>query len=126
MKDTVILSINSIISISNTLLKYKDNENIEQIIDLKKSADIWWEMYHKNNLLSKIMRKKQKNKYAGNKVFTIGKTSYIELYTKNKQIRFTLEVPYTKDQSVLMLFREKWDEINTALHKEGYWLFDMN
>ena len=52
--------------------------------------------------------------------------SYIELYTKNEQIRFILKIPYTEEQSVLRPFREKWEEINIALNKEGYWLFDMN
>lgn len=126
MKDTIILDMDSIIRISDTLLKYKDNENVEQIINLKESADIWWEKHNKSTLLSKLLRKKQKNIYAGNKAFCIGETSYIELYTKNKQIRFTFKVPYTTEQSVIMPFQEKWDELNIALHKEGYWLFDMN
>lgn len=126
MKDTMILNMNNIINISNTILKYKDIENVEQTIDLKESAGIWWEKYNKSTLLSKIMRKKQKNKYVGNKAFSIGEMSYVELYTKNKNIRFILKMPYTKEQSVLMPFQEKWEEINIALHKEGYWLFDMN
>ena len=70
--------------------------------------------------------KKRKCIYAGNKEFRIGGISYIELYTNKEQIRFGLKIPYTDEQSVLMPFREKWEEINIALHKEGYWLFDMN
>ena len=126
MKNTIILNMDSIISISNTLLKYKDNDNIEQVIDLKESASIWWEKHNKETFLTKIMRKKQKNIYAGNKEFCIGEMSYIELYTKNEQIRFILKIPYAEEQSVLRTFREKWEEINIALQKEGYWLFDMN
>ena len=96
------------------------------MIDLKESAGIWWEKHHKETLLTKIMRKKRKCIYAGNKEFRIGGVSYIELYTSKEQIRFGLKIPYTDEQSVLMPFREKWEEINIALHKEGYWLFDMN
>lgn len=126
MKNTIMLNMDSIISISNTLLKYKDNDNIEQVIDLKESASIWWEKHNKKTFLTKIMRKKQKNIYAGNKAFCIGEISYVELYTNNEQIRFILKIPYAEDQSVLRTFREKWEEINIALQKEGYWLFDMN
>ena len=61
MKNTIIINMDSIISISNTLLKYRDNDNIEQIIDLKESAGIWWEKHNKETFLAKIMRKKQKN-----------------------------------------------------------------
>ena len=57
MKNTILLDMNSITDISDTLLKYKDNENIERMIDLKESAGVWWEKYHKETLLSKIMRK---------------------------------------------------------------------
>lgn len=126
MRSTILFDMDSITGISDTLLKYKDNENIEQVIDLKESAGIWWEKHHKETLLTKIMRKKQKCIYAGNKEFRIGGISYIELYTNKEQIRFGLKIPYTDEQSALMPFREKWEEINIALHKEGYWLFDMN
>ena len=126
MKSNILFDMDSITGISHTLLKYKDNENIEQVIDLKESAGIWWEKHHKETLLTKIMRKKRKCIYAGNKEFRIGGISYIELYTSKEQIRFGLKIPYTDEQSVLMPFREKWEEINIALHKEGYWLFDMN
>ena len=125
MKNTILLDMNSITDVSDTLLKYKDNENIERMIDLKESASIWWEKYHKETLLSKIMRKKQKCRYAGNKEFRIGEISYIEFYTKNEQMRFGLKIPYTKEQSVLIPFLKKWEEINIALHKGGSWLFDM-
>ena len=126
MRSTILFDMDSITGISDTLLKYKDNENIEQVIDLKESAGIWWEKHHKETLLTKIIRKKQKCIYAGNKEFRIGGISYIELYTNKEQIRFGLKISYTDEQSTLMPFREKWEEINIALHKEGYWLFDMN
>lgn len=126
MKSTILFDMDSITGISDTLLKYKDNDGIEQMIDLKESAGIWWKKHHKETLLTKIMRKKQKCIYAGNKEFRIGEISYIELYTNKEQIRFGLRIPNTDEQSVLMPFREKWEEINMALHKEGYWLFDMN
>ena len=126
MKDSIIINMDSIISISNTLLKYKDNESAEHKIDLKESASIWWEKYNEETLLTKILRKKQRNRYVGNKAFSIGEMSYIELFTQNEQIRFVLEIPYTKEQSVLIPFRKKWDKINVALNNEGYWLFDMN
>lgn len=126
MKSTILLDMDSITDISGTLLKYKDNENIEQMIDLKESAGMWWKRHHKESLLTKIMRKQQKCIYAGNKEFRIGGISYIELYTSKEQIRFVLKVPYTDEQSILMPLQEKWEKINIALHKEGYWLFDMN
>lgn len=126
MKSTILFDVDSITGISDTLLKYKDNDGIEQVIDLKESAGIWWKKHHKETLLTKIMRKKQKCIYAGNKEFRIGEISYIELYTNKEQIRFDLKIPNTDEQSILMPFREKWEEINMALHKEGYWLFDVN
>lgn len=126
MKSTILFDMDSITGISDTLLKYKDNDGIEQVIDLKESAGIWWKKHHKETLLTKIMRKKQKCIYAGNKEFRIGEISYIELYTNKEQIRFDLKIPNTDEQSILMPFREKWEEINMALHKEGYWLFDVN
>lgn len=126
MKNTILLDMDSIIGISDTFLKYKDNENIEQMIDLKESAGIWWKKHHKETFLTKLMRKKQKCIYAGNKEFRIGEISYIELYTTKEQIRFVLKIPYTDEQSILIPFQKKWEEINIALHKEGYWLFDMN
>lgn len=58
--------------------------------------------------------------YVGNKEFRIGDMSYIELYTKKEQIRFTLKIPYTEEESILIPFREKWEEINIALQKEGF------
>ena len=126
MKSTILFDMDSITGISDTLLRYKDNDNIEQVIDLKESAGIWWEKHHKETLLTKIMRKKRKCIYAGNKEFRIGEISYIELYTNKGQIRFGLKIPNTDEQSVLIPFIEKWEELNIALHKEGYWLFDMN
>lgn len=126
MKSTILFDVDSITGISDTLLKYKDNDGIEQVIDLKESAGIWWKKHHMETLLTKIMRKKQKCIYAGNKEFRIGEISYIELYTNKEQIRFDLKIPNTDEQSILMPFREKWEEINMALHKEGYWLFDVN
>lgn len=126
MKSTILFDMDSITGISDTLLRYKDNDNIEQVIDLKESAYIWWEKHHKETILTKIMKKKQKCIYAGNKEFRIGEISYIELYTNKGQIRFGLKIPNTDEQSVLIPFIEKWEELNIALHKEGYWLFDMN
>ncbi len=126
MRGTILFDMNRITGISDGMLKYKDNKNIEQMIDLKESAAIWWGKHNKETLLSKCMRKKQKCKYAGNKKFRIGGIAYIELYTKKEPISFGLIIPYTEEQSVLIPFREKWEEINIALHKEGYWLFDMN
>ncbi len=126
MKSTILFDVDSITGISDTLLKYKDNDGIEQVIDLKESAGIWWKKHHKETLLTKIMRKKQNCIYAGNKEFRIGEISYIELHTNKEQICFDLKIPNTDEQSILMPFREKWEEINMALHKEGYWLFDVN
>lgn len=126
MESTILFDMDHITDISDTLLKYKDNKNMEQVIDLRESACIWWKRHHKETLLTKIMRKKQKCIYAGNKEFRIGEISYIELYTKKGQIRFGLNIPYTNEQNILIPFREKWDEINIALNKEGYWLFDIH
>lgn len=124
MKNTILLDMNSITDISDTLLKYKDNENIERMIDLKESASVWWEKYHKETLLSKIMRKKQKCRYAGNKEFRIGEISYIEFYTKNEQMRLSylshhsaMEYYGISDQICLIIFkRYLFLEKNACLH----------
>ena len=55
MKSTILFDMDSITGISDTLLRYKDNDNIEQVIDLKESAYIWWEKHHKETILTKIM-----------------------------------------------------------------------
>lgn len=101
---------------------YEDNGKIVKI-DIKESAEYWWEIHHKQTIIDRLSKKKYKNKYAGDKCFNFVE-SYIRLYTEEDEIIFKKKFPQELDTSDACEFRMYWDRINQDINKSGYWLFD--
>lgn len=114
--------INCIQGIRDEIFLYTDGVNIEKI-DIKKSAEIWWDKHHKSTLMDIVLKKRAKNKYAGDKCFNFAE-SYIRLYTGEDEIIFKKKFPDEVDTSDACEFRMWWDDINICLNQLGYWLFD--
>ncbi len=114
--------INCIQGIRDGIFLYTDGVNIEKI-DIKKSAEIWWDKHHKSTLMDIVLKKRAKNKYAGDKCFNFAE-SYIRLYTGEDEIIFKKKFPDEVDTSDACEFRMWWDDINICLNQLGYWLFD--
>ena len=92
-------------------------------IDLKQSAQLWWDKHNKPSVFDIIFRKKYKNIYAGDKKFDL-ENPYICLYAGDDEIVFADKLTADFDTSDLCELRAFWDEINVELNKQGYWLFD--
>lgn len=114
------MDITDIIRADKTYLYFIDN-GTERSIALRASADIWWDMRHKASLKDRLLRKKQKNIYAGEKCFCIDGTAYIKLFDKDTEYLFEM---YVSADDVTEK-RRIWSEVNTMLNKQGFWLFDM-
>lgn len=115
-------NLNCLQGISNGYLLYEDNGKVEKI-DIKKSAEIWWEMHHKSSVWDVLLKKKTKNKYAGGKHFNFAEP-YIRLYIGEDEIIFKEKLPEELDSSDACEFRMWWDKINMDFNQLGYWLFD--
>ena len=50
------------------MLLYADRGTIEKI-DLKKSAELWWDEHYKATIMDIVLRKRTKNIYVGDKGF---------------------------------------------------------
>ncbi|MBO5352960.1 MAG: hypothetical protein J6A77_06640 [Lachnospiraceae bacterium] len=98
-----------------------DSKN--EVIDIKKSAGIWWDKHHKSSIMDVLLMKRTKNKYAGDKYFSFVE-SYIRLYSGKDEIIFKKKFPDEIDTSDACEFRMWWEDINTSLNQQGYWLFD--
>lgn len=92
-------------------------------IDIKKSAERWWDIHHKESVMDKLFRKKARNIYAGDKCFNFSEP-YIRLYAAEDEIVFRKKLPEEADTSDACEFKMRWDQIKTDLHQTGYWLFD--
>ncbi len=103
------------------MLLYEYNGKNEKI-DIKKSAEIWWDKHHKSSVMD-VLLKKSKNKYAGDKCFNFTEP-YIRLYVGEDEMIFLKKFPDEVDTSDACEFRMWWDDINTRLNQLGYWLFD--
>ena len=77
----------------------------------------------KKTLMDIILRKKQKNIYAGDKCFDMSKP-YIRMYAGADEIVFTEQLPEGLDSSDICELRAFWEDINMNLNKQGFWLFD--
>ena len=92
-------------------------------INIKESACIWWELHNKNSFINTILRKKEKNVYAGDKCWGWNfYKPYIRLYSGNDEIIFYKQISDDFDIDEL---HKIWSDINSKLNKQGYWLFDM-
>lgn len=101
---------------------YQNNEKIEKI-DIKKSAEFWWDKHYKSTIMSVLLKKRAKNKYAGDKCFNFTEP-YIRLYAGENEIIFKERFPDEVDTSDACEFRMWFDDINKGLNQLGYWLFD--
>lgn len=108
--------------IRDGMLFYEYNGRNEKI-DIKKSAEIWWDKHHKSTLMDIVLKKRAKNKYAGDKCFNFAKP-YIRLYAGEDEMIFKKEYPDDVDTSDACEFRMWWDDIKICLNQLGYWLFD--
>ncbi len=113
---------NCVQGIHSGMLIYEEDEKTEKI-DLKKSAELWWDKHHKATLMDILLRKRAQNIYVGDKCFNFSEP-YIRLYVEKDEIIFTKRFPDEVDTSDASEFRTWWDDINRRLNQQGYWLFD--
>lgn len=113
----------TIISVQDCELIYDAGTGIQRI-NLKESADIWWDLHYKNTLRTFLLGKKRKNIYAGDKCFDFSHP-YIKVYAGKDEFLFQKEIPEDYETSDACEFRAWWDEINAAMNHCGYWLCDM-
>ncbi len=111
--------LNCIQGIRDGMFLYTDEGSIEKI-DIKKSAEIWWDKHYKSTLMDIVLKKRTKNKYAGDKCFNFTEP-YIRLYVGEDEMIFTKKF---SDEVDTCEFRMWWDDINISLNQQGYWLFD--
>lgn len=104
------------------MLHYEDNGKPVKI-DIKKSAALWWDTHHRRTVMDKLLRKRTRNKYAGDKCFTYTE-AYIRMYVDGDEIIFRKKFPDEQDTSDGCEFRMWWSQINRDFNKQGYWLFD--
>ena len=104
------------------MLLYEDNGQIVKI-DIRKSAEFWWDCHNRNTIMDILLRKRVKNKFAGDKCFAYTE-AYIRLYADEKEILFKKKFPNEWDTNDACEFRMWWERINSDFHKLGYWLFD--
>ena len=85
------------------MLLYEYNGKNEKI-DIKKSSEIWWDKHHKRSLMDVLLKKRVKNKYAGDKCFNFTE-SYIRLYVGEDELIFKENFPDEVDTSNACEFR---------------------
>lgn len=98
-------------------------DGMQNKIELKQSAEVWWDKHHKFSLLDVMLKKKQKNIYVGDKCFNLNKT-YIRLYSNNNEIVFEKAIPEDFDTSDVCELMAYWEDVNGKLNRQGFWLFD--
>lgn len=114
--------LSSIKGVKDDALLYNVNGEINKI-DIKQSADIWWDIHNKPSLWDIFLRRKSKNKYAGGKKFNFTEP-YIKMYAGEDEIVFKKSLSEELDSSDACELRLWWDEINFSLNQNGYWFFD--
>lgn len=116
-------NLSSVAEIEAGLLYFIDGTE-KRFIDLRKSADIWWDHYHRRpSFADWLLRRKAKNIYAGGKNFCTDKP-YIRFYDGEDEFVFSEALPKNASEEERRRFRERWESINIALNKQGFWLFD--
>lgn len=108
--------------VSAGMLLYENNGETAKI-DIRKSAETWWDLHNKNTIMNILLKKRAKNKYAGDKCFTYTE-AYIRLYADGNEILFEKKFPNEWDTNDAHGFRTCWEQINRGFNKLGYWLFD--
>ena len=66
------------------MLLYEDNGEIVKI-DIRKSAGHWWDLHNRNTIMNILLKKRAKNKFAGDKCFAYTE-AYIRLYADEKNV----------------------------------------
>ncbi len=116
------LNIESIQGVFDGMLLYEDNGEIVKI-DIKKSAELWWDIHNRSTIMDILLKKRAKNKYAGDKCFAYTE-AYIRMYADEDEITFKKKFPDEWETGDACEFRMWWDQMNRDLNKLGYWLFD--
>lgn len=110
-------------NISDGKMTYLNLKEESETINLKESALLWWEKHNKESLIDKLLKRKNKNKYVGDKFWGFGE-SYLRFYKDNDEIMFVKEIPNNMATSDFCEARSFWEDIMLKLHETGYWLFD--
>ncbi len=108
--------------VSTGMLLYENNGEMAKI-DIRKSAETWWDLHNRNTIMNILLKRRAKNKFAGDKCFAYTE-AYIRLYADGKEILFKKKFPDEWDTNDACEFRTWWEQINSDFHKLGYWLFD--
>jgi len=114
--------LSSIKGVKDDALIYDVGGEVKKI-DIKQSADIWWDIHNKPSIGDIIFRRKSKNKYAGGKRFNFTEL-YIRVYAGEDEIVFKKSLSEELDSSDACELRQWWDQINFLLNQDGYWFFD--
>lgn len=113
------MELTDILRIDKEQLYYVE-KGVEKAIDLRESANRWWDLYHKISLFDKLFSRKKKNIYVGEKYFCIHGRSYIKFFDIDTEYCFQMNVSIDD----LKEKRQIWEDINLMLHKQGFWLYD--
>ncbi len=108
--------------VSTGMLLYENNGEIAKI-DIRKSAETWWDLHNRNTIMNILLKRRAKNKFAGDKCFAYTE-AYIRLYADGNEILFEKKIPNEWDTNDAHGFRTWWEQINRDFNKLGYWLFD--
>lgn len=108
--------------VSTGMLLYENNGEIAKI-DIRKSAETWWDLHNRNTIMNILLKRRAKNKFAGDKCFAYTE-AYIRLYADGNEILFEKKIPNEWDTNDAHGFRIWWEQINRDFNKLGYWLFD--
>ena len=124
-------SLRNIRYIQSAKLVYLDENNLEEQVDLKKSAEIYYDIHYKHinkkpllpqvgeYITNILLRRKRKNRYVGDRFWSM-KECYIRLYNQEGEIKFLENI---SDYSEI---RTLYCSIRNEIQKQGYWLFDEN
>lgn len=118
-------SLRNIRYIQSAKLVYLDENNLEEQVDLKKSAEIYYDMHYKHNFIDILLRTKRKNRYVGDRFWSM-KECYIRLYNQEGEIKFIAQISGDENTSDYSEIRTLYCSIRNEIQKQGYWLFDEN
>lgn len=108
--------------VSTGMLLYENDGEIAKI-DIRKSAETWWDLHNRNTIMNILLKRRAKNKFAGDKCLAYTE-AYIRLYADGNEILFEKKFPNEWDTNDAHGFRTWWEQINRDFNKLGYWLFD--
>ena len=77
--------------VSTGMLLYENNGEMAKI-DIRKSAETWWDLHNRNTIMNILLKRRAKNKFAGDKCFAYTE-AYIRLYADRNEILFEKKFP---------------------------------